>query len=132
MDRTSTLGVTLLKIASVYMVGGLAGGLVVAITKQYGFATVHSHVSLVGWVTLALTGLVYLVLPQCATTRWARVHVWLHNLGLPVMIGSLTLYVAGVAAAEPLVALGSVLVLLGLLAFTVNVFRHGAHGRHTE
>jgi hypothetical protein len=29
------------------------------------------------------------------------------------------------AATEPLVALGSVLVRLDLLAFTVNVFRHG-------
>ena len=48
MDRTSTVGVTLLNIASVYMVVGLAGGLVVAIIKQYGFAAVHSHASLVG------------------------------------------------------------------------------------
>ena len=95
-----------------------------AITKQYGFATVHSHVSLVGWVALALTGLVYLALPHCATTGWARVHVWLHNLGLPIMVLSLTLYVAGVAHAEPLVALGSILVFLGLLAFAVNVFQH--------
>lgn len=125
MNRYSTGGVTLLKIASVYLVAGLAGGLVVAMTKQYGFATVHSHLSLVGWVTLALTGLVYLVLPQCAGTTWARVHFWLHNLGLPLMVGSLTAYVAGREAAEPLVALGSVLVFLGLLAFAVNVFRHG-------
>ena len=126
MNQHSTVGVTLLKIASVYMVVGLLGGLAVAITKQYGFATVHSHASLAGWVALALTGLVYLVLPHCATTGWATAHVWLHNLGLPIMLGSLTLYKAGVGQAEPLVALGSVLVLCGLLAFAVNVFRYGA------
>jgi len=40
------------------------------------------------------------------------------------MIGNLTLYVAGHPGAEPVVAFGSVLVLLGLLAFAVNVFRH--------
>jgi hypothetical protein len=123
MNRNGTVGVTLLKIASVYLVLGLAGGLVVAMTKQYGFATVHSHASLVGWVTLAITGLVYIVLPGCANTVWASVHVWLHNIGLPVMIISLTAYVAGNAGAEALVALGSVLVLLGLLAFAVSVFR---------
>ncbi len=103
----------------------MVGGLVVAITKQYGFATVHSHVSLVGCVALALTGLVYLVLPHCATTGWAKVHVWLHNLGLPLMLVSLNLYVAGIDQAEPWLAVGSLLVLLGLAADAVNLFRHG-------
>lgn len=125
MNRDSTIGLMFLKIAAVYLVAGLAGGLAIAMTKQFGFATVHSHASLLGWVTMGLTGLVYLVLPECATTGWAKVHFWLHNLGLPVMIGSLTTYMAGLDAAEPLVALGSVLVLLGLLAFAVNVFRYG-------
>lgn len=66
-----------------------------------------------------------LVLPQCATTGWARVHFWLQNLGLPLTIAGLTAYMAGLDATEPIVALGSVLVLLGLLAFTVTVFRRG-------
>jgi cbb3-type cytochrome oxidase subunit 1 len=79
----------------------------------------------VGWVALALAGLVYLVLPHCATTGWARVHVWLHNLGLPLMLVSLNLYVAGIDQAEPWLAVGSLLVLLGLAADAVNLFRHG-------
>lgn len=59
-----------------------------AIGKDFSLVAVHSHVLLLGWATLGMTGIVYLVLPRCAVTRLAAWHFRLHNLGLPVAMVS--------------------------------------------
>ena len=63
------------------------------------------------------------VLPRCAGTRLAVAHFWLHNLGLPVMMLSLSAAHLGEPRAEPLVGLGSILVMAGLALFTLNALR---------
>lgn len=124
MNSRARFGVALVKIASLYLLVGLALGLVMALGKDFSLASVHSHVLLLGWATLATTGIVYLVLPRCAGTRLAAAHFWLHNLGLPVMMVSLAVATQGESRAEPLVGVGSILVMLGLLLFTLNVFKN--------
>jgi len=116
------LGIRLTRIASVYMLVGLAAGIAMAVSKDYTFLSVHSHILLLGWTTMALTGLVYRVLPHCTNTRLAGFHFWAHNTGLPLMMISLTLTLLGNDAAEPLIGIGSILVLASLAAFTLNVF----------
>jgi len=74
---------------------------------------------------MGVSGLVYLALPACARTRSAVVHFWLHNLGLPLMMGSLTAALLGRSQVEPLIGAGSVLVVAGLSVFAVNVLRNG-------
>ena len=69
-------------------------------------------------------GVVYLVLPRCADTRLAAGHFWLHNLGLPVMMASLAAEALGEPRAEPLIGIGSILVVVGLGLLTVNVLRN--------
>lgn len=123
---TGRIGHTLLKVASLYMVVGLVGGMFVALSGQFTFASVHSHISLLGWTTMAITGLVYVALPACAGSPMARAHFWLHNLGLPIMLVALTVHAAGDDRAEPVIGLGSTIVLAGLLVFTVNVLRNAA------
>lgn len=98
-------------------------GLYVAMAKQYALATVHSHLLLLGWATMAIAGLVYFAAPDCATSRLARAHFWLHNAGLPVMMASLAVYEFGNAQAEILVGIGSMIVAVSLLLFTINLFR---------
>lgn len=85
---------------------------------------VHSHVLLLGWATLAITGIVYLVLPRCAVTRLAAAHFWLHNLGLPVLVAGLTAEALGEPRAEPFVGVASTVVVVALGLFTLNVLRH--------
>jgi hypothetical protein len=124
MSSRARIGVSLVKIASLYLLGGLVLGLAMAMAKDFSLMSVHSHMLLLGWATLAITGVVYLVLPRCATTRLAGAHFWLHNLGLPVMMASLAAETLGVPRAEPLIAVGSLLVVVGLGLFTVNVLRN--------
>jgi hypothetical protein len=123
--------VSLVKIASLYLLVGLVLGLAMAIGKDFSLMSVHSHVLLLGWATLAITGVVYLVLPRCADSRLAAAHFWLHNLGLPVMMASLAAETLGEPRAEPLIGVGSVLVVVGLGLFTVNVLRNAGASEAT-
>jgi heme/copper-type cytochrome/quinol oxidase subunit 1 len=118
------VGVSLVRIASLYLLVGLVLGLAMAVGEDFSLLSVHSHVLLLGWATLAITGVVYLVLPRCADSRLAAPHFWLHNLGLPVMMVSLAAQALGEPRAEPFIGVGSILVVVGLGLFTLNVLRN--------
>ena len=103
--------------ATFYLMAGLLLGIVMAATGNFALKGVHGHIHLLGWVTLALTGAVYAVVPDVAKGALARWHVILHKLGLPIMLVALTAYLSGMAAAQPAIAVGAVLSTLGLGAF---------------
>lgn len=112
-----------LRAATVYLLLGLVMGIAMAASGDFTLKGVHGHVHLLGWVSLALTGLVYALSPDMARGALARWHVGLHNAGLPVMLLALAAYLSGYPAAEPGIALGAVLSTLGLGAFTLAVWR---------
>ena len=118
------IGVRLIQVAAVYMTIGLIMGLAMGISKDFSLMSVHAHISLLGWATMAITGIVYVVIPGCAQSRLARVHFWGHNVGLPVMTVSLALEAYGNAGAEKGIAVGSVVVLASLLIFSFNLLRN--------
>lgn len=109
--------------AAVWLLAGLVLGIVMAASGDHTLRGVHTHMQLLGWVSLALTGIVYAILPEAGRGRLARWHVGLHNIGLPVMMAALTAYLLGFGAAEPAIALGAVLSTLGLLAFALAMWR---------
>jgi Protein of unknown function (DUF2871) len=125
MERRSKIGVTLVKIATIYMMIGLVIGLMMGLSGNHALATVHSHISLLGWVTMAITGLVYIVRPGCADSKLSKLYFWLHNIGLPIMTFSLALsYGYGNAEAEKFAGIGSIIILVSLLVFTINIFKN--------
>lgn len=115
------MGLKLLKIAVVYLVIGGSLGLGMGITQKFALAPVHAHLVLVGWASLALAGLIYHVYPAASTTRLARIHFWLHNLGLPVFMAGLALVLSGNEAVLPVLAAAATVVLVGLFVFAANV-----------
>ena len=124
----NTRGVRLLQISVVYMVMGLGLGLAMGISGNFTLTSVHAHVLLLGWATMAIAGIVYIVIPDCAQSRLGTIHSWGHNLGLPVMIVSLAMKESGQAKMDPLIGIGSTLVLLSLFLFAVNLLRNGGAG----
>ncbi len=125
MEMKNKVGVNLVKIASIYMIVGLVGGILMAMSKEYALATVHSHILLLGWTTMAIVGLVYIVVPSCANNKLSYLHFWLHNIGLPILIISLSLYYQyGNAEAEKGAGVGSIIVFLSLVIFAVNIFKN--------
>jgi cbb3-type cytochrome oxidase subunit 1 len=93
-----------------------------SISQQFEFSSVHSHLSLLGWVTFALSGIIYCIFPKAGRCRLGWLHFWLFNVGLPVMSISLFFYMNGQSAIEPIVALGSLIFTAGVICFALNIF----------
>lgn len=110
-----------LKIAVVYLFVGACLGLAMGISGKFTLAPVHAHLLLLGWVSLALAGLVYHWYPTASATRLAHLHFWLHNIGLPGFMIGLTVMLTGEERILPLVAGFAVMALLGLGLFAANV-----------
>ena len=115
------MGLNLLRIAVVYLFIGALMGLAMGITQKFVLAPVHAHLLLLGWASLALAGIVYHLYPPASATRLARLHFWLHNLGLPVFMIGLALLLTGTEAGGPITGTGATVVLIGLALFTTNV-----------
>lgn len=115
------MGLKFLKIAVVYLVVGAILGLTMGILENFALAPVHAHLLLLGWASLALAGIVYHLYPGASVTRLARWHFWLHNLGLPVFMVGLGFMLTGTTAFMPVVIVGAVTVLAGLVLFAANV-----------
>lgn len=111
-----------IKIAVLYLVAGVTLGVIMGMRQSFGLAPVHAHLNLLGWASLALVGLVYHAYPAAAETRLARIHFWLHNIGLPPLMIALALMLSGNAAMEPVVGIFSLVVAAGIACFVVNVW----------
>lgn len=116
------MGLRILKIAVVYLIIGAVFGLGMGLSQQFIMAPVHAHLLLLGWVSLALAGIIYHLYPAAAETRLARVHFWLHNLGLPPFMIALAALLTGNAAAGPFIGIAATVVVIGLGCFMFNVF----------
>jgi hypothetical protein len=116
------MGLNFLKIAVVYLFLGALLGLIVGIMQNFALVPVHAHLLLLGWASLALAGLMCHLYPAASITRLARIHFWLHNLGLPVFMIGLGFYLAtGREGLVPIVVVGATTVLVGLAIFATNV-----------
>jgi hypothetical protein len=71
---------------------------------------------------MALAGLIYSVFPKAGESRLARLHFWLLNLALPVMMGALTMLLLGHMSIAPVLAIGEIVAALAILAFAANLF----------
>lgn len=117
------MAIRCLKFAACYLLVGVWMGLVMGMTKQFQLAPVHAHVNLLGWVTLALAGLIYHAYPRAAATRLAQWHFWLHNIGLVAGMTGLAFLLSGRAHAEPAVAFGSALLVAAITLWVINLLR---------
>lgn len=118
------MAIKFIRIAVVYAIVGIGIGIYMAATHSFLQRDTHAHANLIGWVSLALSGLIYQAYPALAAHVLAKAHFWLHNLGLPVaVVGIALLHAGNPELGEPLAGLGSGVVALGFLALLVNVFR---------
>lgn len=117
----SRLGIAWFRIAIVYLIVGVTLGIVMGVTQQFAMRPVHAHLNLVGWATGALAGLLYLFFPHAAQSRLGKAHFFLHNLGVPVMMGALALVLGGNIAALPALIAGELATAAGVLAFAANL-----------
>ena len=94
-------------------------------TNSFQFISTHAHVNLLGWSSMTLFGLIYHSFPSITHNKLAKVHFWLHNIGLPIMLLGLVCYALRYnALAVPLMSLGGVLVVIATVTFSINLWRN--------
>lgn len=118
------MGILFIRAAVIYLFIGVGIGIYMAACHCFEQRDAHAHANLLGWVSLAISGLLYRSIPVLEEHKLAKVHFWMHNLGLPVMlIGLVLIYSGHTGAGEPLAGIGSIVVALGFVALLINVFR---------
>ncbi|WP_431275776.1 hypothetical protein ACQ858_05630 [Variovorax ureilyticus] len=117
------------RVAVVYFVVAVALGIVMGASGDHTLMAVHAHINLLGWVTMALFGLIGLAYPAITEGRAAAWQFWLHNTGVPVMLVALTARLKGVEAAEPVIGIASVVVGIGVVLFAWLVLTRMAEPR---
>jgi len=110
--------------AACYLLAGVAFGIGMAASHRLDFAPVHAHINLLGWATMALTGLIYMRFPQAGGSRLGVVHFWSFQILFPVLIAGLIFMFTGHPEMEPVMVVGSLGALLSLLVFVVNLFKN--------
>jgi hypothetical protein len=113
---------TWLKLAVVYLIVGISLGIAMGASQNFTLRPVHAHLNLLGWTTMALAGLIYAVFPAAAASRLARIHFWLHNTSVPVMMAALSALLLGHTGAVPFLATAEIVAAVGVLVFAANLF----------
>lgn len=121
-ERVPAIAKRCLQLSLVYLLIGITIGIGMGATQDFTLRPVHAHTNLLGWTTLALSGLAYGVFPQLAQSRLAAVQFWLHNLSLPVMMVALSLVLFGHTRAVPALIAGEFTMAGAIVALTLNVF----------
>ena len=63
------------------LVLGVGMGIYMGVQQDFALAPVHAHLNLLGWVSLAIFGLVYRAFPELAFPRAATLHLALSGAG---------------------------------------------------
>ncbi len=108
--------------AITYFAIGAGFGVYMGASGDHALFSVHSHISLLGWASMGLTGLLYKSFPAAAQTRFAAWHFWLYQTSVPVMLIAVAIINAGNKGADPIAGIASVVLLVSVLLFWWAVF----------
>lgn len=108
--------------AITYFVIGISLGVYMGASGNHGEFPAHAHINLVGWASMALTGVLYRSFPAAAQSPLAVWHFWLYQLAAPVMLLAVAAIYAGVEKAEPVAGIASIAILVSVVLFWWAIF----------
>jgi cbb3-type cytochrome oxidase subunit 1 len=108
--------------ATIYVSLGMIWGIEMSISEDHTLAPVHAHLNLIGWVTMALFGLYYHLVPASADTGLARFHFVVATSGLLLIVPGIVLAIT--ERGELLAKVGSILTLISMLTFVYTVAKN--------
>ena len=116
------MGMRLIRISVVYFVISTLLAMYMSMTENMTLSTVHSHISCLGWTSLTLCGLVYHIFPGLEKRVISKILFWLFNIGLPITIIGLSLYLYDQSGLiKIIISIGAILVSIAIILFAVNV-----------
>jgi hypothetical protein len=111
-----------------YAVAGMALGLYMAASHNHGQLVTHAHVLLVGFVLSLIYGIIHRLWLAAPRRALASVQFWLHQAAAITLSTGLFLLYGGrtpAATVEPVLAVGAIGVLVGMLLMIYMVLRPG-------
>lgn len=119
------MGVKFIKVSVIYFLIGISLGFYMGIAGLFQFTSAHAHINLLGWVSLAITGVIYHVFPLAGENKLAKIHFWLMMIGVPVLSFSMILFGLGqFQIGGPLSGVGGILIFIGVVLFIINVMKN--------
>jgi len=118
------MGKRFLLIAAVYFCLGVLLGMTMGILHNFSLTSVHAHINLLGWVSMALFGVIYHLYPKAAETALARTHFWLFNIFVPIMLLGISMQILlpDLSVFLPVTIVSSLIVVISVLLFAINLF----------
>jgi drug/metabolite transporter (DMT)-like permease len=120
MMRTSSAS---FQAAILFVLAGMVWGIQMAVSNDHSAFPAHAHLNLLGWVSLFLFGIYYRLNPRLDESRAALIQIGIWSLGVVVMSIGVGLVHTGHEAGDPIAAVGSLVVLAGMLVFGWLVWR---------
>ncbi|WP_377888231.1 cytochrome-c oxidase [Alkalihalobacillus sp. R86527] len=114
------MGITFIKLAVIYLFIGLSIGISMEMAHDHSLSGLHAHINLVGWVSMAIFGLIYHHF-DISDNLFAKLHFWLYNLSLPVFMLGLGFLLYGNDSLILLVIIGSFVLYISVILFAINV-----------
>jgi len=111
-----------------YAVAGMSLGLYMAASHNHGQLVTHAHVLLVGFVLSLIYGIIHRLWLEAPRRGLASAQFWLHQAAAITLSAGLFLLYGGhtpAATVEPVLAIGAIGVLVGMLLMIYMVVRPG-------
>jgi hypothetical protein len=103
---------------------GMFWGMHMGATENFQLAPAHAHLNLLGWVTMALYGTFYALTAQTLSRGLAWTNFVLSAAGALILIPPLAMFLATAdKSLIPIMVVGEVLTVLGLVTFLISVWR---------
>ncbi|MFC2968622.1 hypothetical protein [Acidimangrovimonas pyrenivorans] len=108
----------------VYVTLGMAWGIEMGMRHDFQMAPAHAHLNLVGWVTMALFGVFYHLVPNAAESGLAKLHFAVATLGVWLLVPGIAMTLK--SGAEGMAIAGALVTLASMLIFLLTVVRSRA------
>ncbi|MEQ6389535.1 cytochrome-c oxidase [Bacillaceae bacterium S4-13-58] len=115
------MGIWCIRIAAVYFMVGVSMGIFMESAGDHTLVGVHAHINLVGWVSIAIFGLIYHFFPKLSQNWLGKLHFWAYNISLPLFMIGLANLLYGNEGLLPLVIVGSNVLLVSVVLFVINI-----------
>ena len=114
---------------ALFAVLGMCIGLWMVAVNNFVYSKIHAHINLLGWVTLAIYGIVYRIYPAMKDSRLALTHLVCSVAGVIFMNLGWWMFLQNIlVGTKTLVVIfrgGSTLGILGVVLFLVIFWLHG-------
>ena len=115
-----------LVIAAIYILVGMGLGMKMGMTQDFSHRTTHTHINLLGFVSMTLFALVYRVWPAMQQSVLAKIHFFAYQLGALVMVSAIFLKYGGHAEEAvygPMFGASEAVLVLAMIFFLIGVLR---------